>query len=260
MRRAYGAALAAIAAAWVIAVASTPAAAEQATLEDSSWALASLAGGAPIALPGPTARFASGRVQGSDGCNRYSVPFTATGPSALSVGRNAAVTRMACPAELARQASAFIDALTGAASYRLEAGELQLLAADGAVLASFVAQSQSLAGTTWRAVGINNGNGAVASVVAASSVTITFGADGSVSGDAGCNRYRSTYQSDGTSLRLAPAAATRRLCVAPEVMTQEQAFLRALESVATMRLEGDRLELRTATGALALSLQREPGP
>jgi heat shock protein HslJ len=42
-------------------------------------------------------------------------------------------------------------------------------------------------------------------------------------------------------------------------MEQEQAFLTALESVATMRFEADRLELRTQAGALAVTLSREPG-
>jgi len=43
------------------------------------------------------------------------------------------------------------------------------------------------------------------------------------------------------------------------IRTQEQAFLKALESAATARMEGNGLELRTADGALALSLVRNPG-
>ena len=43
-------------------------------------------------------------------------------------------------------------------------------------------------------------------------------------------------------------------------MAQEQAFLKALEPVATARVDGDRLELRTAAGALAVVLTRAPRP
>mgnify|MGYP001019365043 CR=1 FL=1 len=43
-------------------------------------------------------------------------------------------------------------------------GALQLLGADGAVLATLVSQPTSLAGTSWRATGINNGKGGVASL------------------------------------------------------------------------------------------------
>jgi heat shock protein HslJ len=59
-------------------------------------------------------------------------------------------------------------------------------------------------------------------------------------------------------MRFTPAAATRRMCAGPGVMEQELAFFKALESVAAMRMEADRLEMRTAEGALALILLRTP--
>jgi heat shock protein HslJ len=46
------------------------------------------------------------------------------------------------------------------------------------------------------------------------------------------------------------------MCAAPGVMEQEQAFLQALTRVATMHMEGDRLELRAADGALMVSARR----
>jgi heat shock protein HslJ len=39
-------------------------------------------------------------------------------------------------------------------------------------------------------------------------------------------------------------------------MTQEAAYLAALESAATYRLEGRKLELRTEGGAIAVTLQQ----
>jgi heat shock protein HslJ len=42
-------------------------------------------------------------------------------------------------------------------------------------------------------------------------------------------------------------------------MEQEAAFLKALESVATSRVEADKLELRTADGALAAMFERAGG-
>jgi heat shock protein HslJ len=231
---------------------------ESPSLDNTAWVLSTLAGRAPVAAQ-PTARFEGGRVQGTDGCNRYNAPYSTNG-SAIEVGTRGATTQMACSPEVMKQAGAFMAAMTGAKTYRVSAAELQLLAADGIVLASFAAQSQSLAGTSWRATGINNGKGAVASLVADSKVTMNFAADGKVSGSAGCNNYTASYQADGGKLRFTPAAATRRMCGAPGVMEQERAFLKALESVATMRMEADRLELRTAENALAAILVRAPAP
>lgn len=225
-------------------------------LDGTAWTLVSLGGNAPVGGV-PTARFEAGRVQGTDGCNRYSAPFVTKG-SALEIGSRAASTMMACPSDVMKQAEAFTAALAAAKSYRVHDGRLELLAADGSVLAVLAAQPQSLVGTSWRATGINTGRGAVASLVADSSVTMSFAADGKVSGSGGCNNYSAGYRSDGNKLSFTPAAATRRMCALPGVMEQEQAFFKALETVATMRIEGDRLEMRTADGALALMLARVP--
>jgi heat shock protein HslJ len=236
---------------------STPARAESPPLDGTAWIL-SLLPGLPVSGRSPTAQFEGTRILGTDGCNRFSVPYTTRGAS-IEIGSNAAMTQMACEPEIMRQAEAYMAALGGARSYRISGGQLQLLGADGKALATFAAQEQSLAGTSWRATGINNGKGAVGSLVADSSVTMAFGADGRASGSAGCNNFGSGYQAEGSALRFTPAAATRRMCGAAGVMEQEQAFFRALESVSTMRIEGDRLEMRTAEGALAVALTRNPG-
>jgi heat shock protein HslJ len=94
-------------------------------------------------------------------------------------------------------------------------------------------------------------------VLAGTELSLAFAADGRVSGSAGCNNFMGTYTLSGASLKFGPAATTRKLCAQPGVMEQEQQFLKALESVATIRQEGDRAELRTADGALAASLHRD---
>jgi heat shock protein HslJ len=226
-----------------------------APLDGTAWVLASLPGRTLVAGQAATARFESGTVSGSDGCNRFSGPFEATSP-AIAIGPNLVTTQMACEPQTMQQGQAFVTALTGAKRYRVAGGRLELLAADGTVLASFSAQSQSLAGTSWIATGINNGRQALVGVVAGSKVTLAFGADGKAYGSAGCNRYTTTFKADGPSLRFAPAAATRMTCADERVNEQERAFLKALATVATMRIEGERLELRTEAGALAATLDR----
>jgi heat shock protein HslJ len=234
------------------------ASADSPSLDGTAWVLTSLAG-RNVSGPAATGRFENGRVQGTDGCNRYSSTYTTKG-SAIQIGAAGTTTQMACPPEVMKQAEAFAASLAGARTYQVSAGQLQLIGADGAILSTFAAQSQSLAGSSWQATGINNGKGGVASLVAGSRVTLSFAGDGKVSGSGGCNTFTSTWKATGNSLAFTPAAATRRMCPAPGVMAQEQAFFTALESVATMRREGDDLEMRTAQGALAVSLARTPNP
>jgi heat shock protein HslJ len=228
-------------------------------LNSTAWVLTALPGQTLLPDASVTARFEGGRVQGTDGCNRYSSPYTLDG-STLQVGPRGISTQMACAPAVMKQAEAFMSALAGARTYRIAAGELQLLTAGGTVLATLAAQSQAVSGTAWRVTGYNNGKQAVASVLADTNLTMAFSADGKVSGSAGCNRYTAAYTSEGQKLAFGSVAATRMMCARPErVMEQEQQFLKALSTVATARLEGDRLELRTSEGALAATLTKDSG-
>jgi hypothetical protein len=58
------------------------------------------------------------------------------------------------------------------------------------------------------------------------------------------------------TLAIGPLTTTRRLCHGPEgLMEQEAAFLAAMRRAATWRLNGERLELRDADGALQVTFQ-----
>ncbi len=238
-------------------VGATPAA-DPPALDGTAWVLAELPGRS--LLPGSTAtlRFEGGRAVGTDGCNRYTRAYRST-ESSLTIEPRAAMTQMACtPPELMNQAKAFMAALAAVRSYRMAGDNLELLDDRGALLARLAPQPRDLAGTSWRVTAYNNGRQAVVSPLDGTTLTMSFSADGKVSGTAGCNRYTGTYTLAGSALRLGPAAATRMACAKPEgIMDQERSFLAALPTVATVRREGDQLEMRTADDALALMLVRE---
>jgi heat shock protein HslJ len=106
----------------------------------------------------------------------------------------------------------------------------------------------------WQATFYNNGKGGAVSVILGTEITAVFDQEGNLGGSAGCNNYRASYEIDGTSISIGPAASTRMFCAEPEgIMDQESQYLAALETAASYRLEGDKLELRTADGALVAS-------
>jgi heat shock protein HslJ len=119
------------------------------------------------------------------------------------------------------------------------------------------ASAGDLVGTRWRAVGIHDGRSGVAPVLPDATVTLAFGPDARVGGSAGCNRYSAGYTTNGDRLAFRGAASTRMMCPGVEIMGQEQAFLRALQRVATVRRAGDRLELADDSGAVVLALVRD---
>jgi len=184
-------------------------------------------------------------------CNRASGSYTLEGEGlALAPG----------PATLAEcgeasHASRFLRLLGEVRSWGRDGERLVLtLASDTGSMEFAAAREVALPGTSWLVRGVNDGRQAVTSVLGGTALTAVFGAaDGPLTGSAGCNGYTATYQVDGPGLSIGPAAATRRMCAEPEgVMEQEAAFLSALTTASTWRIEGERLQLRTGSGALAV--------
>jgi len=227
-------------------------------LSGTAWLLASLNGRPALPNPRITLAFDAGKVVGADGCNRYSAPYTVKGAK-LEISQTMISTLMACAEPIMQQATAYTTALKQAAGYKLDGKSLTLLDAQGKALAVFAAQPTSLSGTTWEATGYNNGKQAVVSVIAGTTLSANFGSDGKLSGSAGCNAYNATYETSDKNVKIGPPASTKKNCIQPAgVMEQETLFLKALTTATTYRIEGDRLELRTAEGALAVSLKQTP--
>jgi heat shock protein HslJ/LysM repeat protein len=222
------------------------------TLEGTSWILTALNGAAPLPDTTVTASFeADGNLSGSDGCNRYGASYEVDGDKiSITPGMT---TMMACPDPIMQQAGEYMVALASATSYQIQGDTLELLDAGGNAVATFTAQPTSLPGTSWTVIGYNNGKGGVVSVIIGTELTAVFGEDGTLSGSAGCNNYTAAYEADDDgNIAIGPAATTRKMCPEPEgIMEQESQYLAALETAATYRMEGERLELRTADGALA---------
>jgi heat shock protein HslJ len=223
------------------------------SLDGTAWTLAWVPGFELPAEPPATLRFEGSRASGSDSCNRYSTTITIDG-SRLQFGSKAAATLMACPPEVMQLANAFGALLYDTRGFRVEYDTLTLLGADGKPLAQLKEQADRLAGTAWQVTSVNNGRQAVVGVLEGTRLTMAFGSDGKLSGSAGCNNYQAAFQAGGGALRIDPPTATRMMCGQPEGrMAQEAQFLAALASATSSRREADRLELRTATGALAVS-------
>lgn len=230
-----------------------PAAGPVRSVDGSAWTLAWVPGFDLPAQPVATLRFEAGRAAGTDSCNRYSTTYTRNG-SQLRFGEKAAAALMACASEVMQVANAFGAVLYDTRSYRIEFDTLTLFDADGKPLARLKEQANQLAGTSWQVTALNNGRQAVVGVLAGTTLTMVFGNDGKLSGSAGCNNFNATYRAEGSALSINAPAATRMICAQPEGrMVQEALFLTALTSTARARREGDRLELRTAGDALAVS-------
>ncbi|WP_198373189.1 YbaY family lipoprotein [Roseomonas rosulenta] len=108
--------------------------------------------------------------------------------------------------------------------------------------------SEDLAGAPWVAQEI--GGQPLAGTVRAD---ITFDVQGRAHGTGGCNRFNSGYELQGSALRFGPAAQTNMAC-AEAAMEQQARFHAALAAVRGWRIEGGRLLLTDAAGAVVMRL------
>ncbi|MEZ4557560.1 MAG: META domain-containing protein [Caldilineaceae bacterium] len=232
------------------------------TLENTDWLLTGMvdADGAMInefAADAITATFADGSLSGNAGCNNYFTSYTVDG-DALTTGRGGA-TMMACPEPVMIQEQTYLANLTAVTRYAIVGDELRLFDGGAQPLLTYVVrESTGLTGTIWEATGVNNGRGGVASLIIGSEITAVFDDEGNMGGSGGCNNYGAGYEVDGENITIGPARSTLMACAEPDgVMEQEQAYFQALANAAVFTIDGDRLQLRDADGALQVDFRAQ---
>jgi heat shock protein HslJ len=223
------------------------------TLEGPTWHL-----DRGVAIPAGTtisARFVGGTVSGHAGINRYRADYRLHGDD-LELGPAAATLMAGDPAAM-RAEHDFLQLLGAVDGYRLEDGMLVLLDRGQAPILWFTAVPDVDTGIvgSWAVRAVRIGDGVVSSA-GDPDRTMTFTADGQVSGQAGVNRFDGTARVDGDRITIGPLRTTR-MSGSPEAMDAEAAFLRALEDVVGVRLEGDELSLLDADGETQVHLVRQ---
>ena len=111
---------------------------------------------------------------------------------------------------------------------------LALAALLAAVVAdAALAQAPAVVGE-WSVLAIGN-----EAVAAEAGLTVTFTADGAVTGSTGCNSFSGRYEARGAGVTVLPLRMTRRGCPEAE-MRREVAMMRALGTTrrADQRVEG----------------------
>lgn len=105
--------------------------------------------------------------------------------------------------------------------------------ASGALGSAALAQAPAVVGE-WAVLAIGD-----EAVAAEAGLTVTFTADGTVSGSTGCNAFSGRYEARGAGVTILPLRMTRRGCPEAE-MRREVAMMRALGTTrrADQRVEG----------------------
>lgn len=196
--------------------------------------------------------FVDNQVRGRSGCNSYFGGYAAGDDGSLSFDTLGG-TEMACEEPLMALEAAYLTALAAVTSFSLNGSALTL--DGGEVPLTFLEevppQPLPLVGTTWTLTTIASGD-AVSSTIAGSVTTAVLDPDGTITGNADCNRYSGTYtQGEGGSLSFSSFTTTDMIC-SEDVMGQGSAFLASMAKVAAFVIEGAQLQLLDGGGALLL--------
>jgi heat shock protein HslJ len=224
------------------------------------WQRTDYAIGAPIVCAAPskyTLTFLdNGLYNVQADCNQGSGAYTVDG-SQLTL-QPGPMTAAACPPD--SQDTVFLQDLGRAVTYVFDGDKLVLnLAMDSGKMVFGPQPPMTLTGPAWQVLSVNNGRGAVVSVLPETQLNATFGEGGIVSGNTGCNMYRGLYTAADATIAFSPLITTRRACRSAAAAAQEQAFLAALGASTRYEFLGDRLTLRDDAGAAQVDLVRPTG-
>lgn len=220
-------------------------------LSGTSWVLSSYgdASGSQVdSVATGTVNFGANlALSGSTGCNQFAGTYTQSGwELTLNPG---ATTMMGCPGAVGDQETAVLAAMPKVTTFALQGSDLALADSQGSVLLVYTPGLDSIEGTSWQAASINNGKGGVESSAATEAVTASFGTDGTLNGNGGCNTYSSPYTLSGKDgLAIGPVASTRMVCD-DAANSVEQQYFAALDATASYQIDGTTLTLRDSDGS-----------
>jgi heat shock protein HslJ len=191
--------------------------------------------------------FDKGRVSGSSGCNHFSAPVDVQGDT-LTVGEITS-TLIGCPKNIREYEKALLKTLRGKLTAQREDGKLTLQAPGGDRVVLRSRQSAPLTGTEWKVTSlVKDGTASSLPEGTVGKARMTFGKDGSVRGNLGCNRFSGMAKVTAGTITFGRLTTTRMACLGP-AMTVERHLLKVLHGSVRYEIQQHRLTLRAPDGS-----------
>ena len=86
--------------------------------------------------------------------------------------------------------------------------------------------------------------------------SLTFGSDGKLNGNMGCNGFNGDYKVDGDTITFGPITSTMMACADP-IMQQESTVFIVFSNPATFKIDGNMLTAISADGKSIVVLERK---
>jgi heat shock protein HslJ len=225
------------------------------TLEGTRWVLDSFADetGTLAIVPETVfadAEFAAHRISGFGGCNEFGGLYRAGGRT-LVVSDVASSLKL-CDDETSAFEQSYLALLDQSRFYTARGDTLTIYGAGRTPLLRFDAAPRNPLLGAWVVASLGDDAGTVTGPVEGSELEVVFRI-GTLGGFAGCNSFSGVYSTNGNAMWVSPLALTRIACD-DALMTQESAFVSALEGVAFVEDRGSQVNLTDRKGIVRLAL------
>lgn len=195
--------------------------------------------------------FTADGLSASAGCNTLHADFRLDGDRLRISGMGG--TEMGCEPELMKQDEWLEGFLTADPTWRLAGDALVLSSGDTEIhlVDRKVAEpDRPLEGTRWKVSELITGssdNGTVSSMPQGVRAHMTFGDDGRVTGNAGCNSFTARFTQEGGQITFSELTATRMACTGAAGKVERIVF-EVLEAKVDAKIDAARLTLIAPSG------------
>ncbi|MFF7256600.1 META domain-containing protein [Streptomyces microflavus] len=189
-----------------------------------------------------------GRAKVGFGCNHIGADARVEGDR-ITFGKPVS-TQMACDETTEKAEKAALAAMDGEVTAKLSGEKLTLTTEGGDTIALSEEKPAGLVGTRWAVNTLLSGETATsvpADLPKERVPHLTFGEDGTVHGNSGCNSFHGKAAVEGSTIDFGPPAGTRKMCPEAE-MEVERAVLAALDGPATYTIKGSTLTVTSKDG------------
>ncbi|MGW8883476.1 META domain-containing protein [Streptomyces sp. NPDC055749] len=187
-----------------------------------------------------------GRATGNLGCNHYTADARIEGDK-VTLGQGT-TTEMACEKDVQDFENAMSRAFTGTLKAAVVNKTLTLTTTKGDTITLTSEPPAPLTGTTWTVTTLTKGETAESlPAETRDKARLTFGKDGTVEGNLGCNSFHGKATVAGSSITFGPIASTRKMCGEAE-MDVERSMLAVLKGKTTYEIDHHALSLTAENG------------
>jgi heat shock protein HslJ len=188
---------------------------------------------------------------GSSGCNDFHGRYTIDGQE-IVFGTLASTVKVCGDAAMIVESN-FVQAMSYVARFGVRDTGLLFVSPPGAALLAFAPKPTGSVEGDWTVSAMQNAQGAIVPPIDGTPLTTSFKADGTLTGNDGCNDFSGSYTLSGPRIVISGLSGTRAACPSPDLSDQETQFLTMLQASTIWTASDAEIAFRGTNGIQTLT-------